>query len=179
MKRSTSLMAACVLAVATLGPARAADISAPVQPLNLTDNTAGFFGDAFGVNNSGNTFSDRFTFTVSDSPFTIDSIVASISRSATTGLDISQFGLFNDAEMMAIHGIPTLSGAVDVWQLSASQLDPGDYYLQIDGTVVSNGAASFGGALLLTPVPEPAMLGMLAGGMGLLGVAARRRSRQR
>jgi len=68
MKRSTSLMAACVLAVAALGPARAADISAPVQPLNLTDNTAGFFGDAFGINNSGNTFSDRFTFTVSDSP---------------------------------------------------------------------------------------------------------------
>lgn len=179
MKRSVSLLAACVLAAATLAPASAADISAPVQPLALTGNTAGYFGDSFGVNNSGNTFADRFTFTVGDAPFNIDSIVASISRTAATGLDITGFGLYSDVNSLILSGTALSGGAIDVWQLSGDLVNPGSYYLQVDGTVVSDGAASYGAAVLLTPVPEPAMLGMLAGGLGLLGVAARRRSRPR
>lgn len=178
MKRSTSLMAACVLAVAALGPASAADISSPAQALTLTDNTAGFFGDAFGVNNNGNTFSDRFTFTVAGLPFNVDAIVASISPTDTTGLEIGAFSLYDNLNTLLVSGTATLTGAVDVWQLSGNLLDAGSYYLQVDGTVVSDGAASYGGSVLLTPVPEPAMLGMLAGGLGLLGVAARRRSRK-
>lgn len=177
MKRSTSLVAACVLAVAALGQASAADISAPVQALTLADNTAGYFGDAFGINNNGNTFSDRFTFTANDSPFNLDAIVASISRSASTGLDITGFSLYSDVSTLILSGTPTITGSTDVWQMSGDLLNTGSYYLQVDGTVVSDGAASYGGSVLLTPVPEPTMLGMLAGGLGLLGVAARRRSR--
>ena len=177
MKRSASVLAACVLAVAALGSASAADISAPPQPLTLAGNTAGFFGDAFGTNNNGNTFADRFTFTVGDYPFNVDAIAASISRSATSGLDISGFGLYTDANALIVGGTALSGGALDAWSLSGDLLDPGSYYLQIDGTVVSDGAASYGGSVLLTPVPEPAMLGMLAGGLGLLGVAGRRRPR--
>jgi hypothetical protein len=175
MKRSASLLATCVLALAVLIPASAADISAPPQPLSLTAGTAGYFGDVFGINNNGNTFADRFTFTVGTYPFDVDAIVASISRSATTGLDISAFNLYSAANDLILSGTPLASGALDAWALSGGLLDPGGYYLQIDGTVVSDGAASYGGAVLLTPVPEPAMLGLLAGGLGLLGVAATRR----
>ena len=177
MKRSTSLLAACVLAVATLGPAAAADISAPIQPLVLASDTAGFFGDAFDAGNNGNTFADRFTFTVGDYPFNVDAIVASISRSAATGLDITGLALYDGANVLLVSGSALSSGAIDAWQLSGDLLDPGNYYLQVDGTVVSDGASSYGGSVLLTPVPEPAMLGMLAGGLGLLGVATRRRMR--
>ena len=176
MKRSASLLAACVLAVAAFSPVQAADISAPPQPLSLTSDAAGYFGDAFGINNNGNTFADRFTFTVGSYPFNVDAIVASISRSATTGLDISGFGLYTAANDLVLTGTALSGAELDVWQLSGDLIDPGSYYLQIDGTVVSDGAASYGGAVLLTPVPEPAMLGMLAGGLALVGVAARRRS---
>ena len=178
MKRSASLLAACELAVAALNPASAADISAPPQPLSPSAGTVGFFGNAFGIDNNGTTFADRFTFTSGASPFDVDAIVASISRTATTGLHISAFNLYTDANDLIVSGIPLASGVLDVWQLSGDLLGPGGYYLQIDGTVVSNGAASYGGAMLLTPVPEPAMLGMLAGGLGLLGVAARRTPRR-
>lgn len=177
MKRSTSLLAACVLAIAAVAPASAADISASPQALTLASNTAGYFGDAFTAGNNGNTFSDRFTFTVGDYPFNVDAIVASISRTAATGLDISGLSLYTAAEALVINGSALSSGAVDTWQLSANLLDPGNYYLQVNGTVVSDGAASYGGAVLLTPVPEPAVLSMLAGGLGLLGVAAQRRRR--
>jgi hypothetical protein len=179
MKLFTSLLAACVLAMVSLAPAQAADISAPPQPLVLVDNSAGYFGDSFGLNNNGNTFSDQFTFTVGDFPFNVDAIVASISRSDGTGLDISALGLYTVANALVVSGTQVASGAADIWQLSGDLLDPGSYYLQVQGTVVSDGAASYGAAALLTAVPEPAMLGMLAGGLGLMGVAARRRMRTR
>jgi len=177
MKRTTSLLAACVLAVATLGPASAADISAPPQALDLVSNTAGFFGDAFDAGNNGNTFADRFTFTVGDYPFNMDAIVASISRSAATGLDITGLSVYTSTDDLLASGNVLSSGAVDAWQVGGDLIDPGSYYLQVNGTVVSDGASSYGGAVLLTPVPEPAMLGMLAGGLGLIGVALRRRTR--
>lgn len=178
MKRSTSLLAACVLAGAAMGsaPVLAADISTPPQAIDLVDNTAGFFGDSFGIDNQGNTFADRFTFRVSETQVNLDSIVASISRSATTGLNITGFSLFGNTDNLLASGTTLESGAIDVWRLSGNALAPGNYYLRVDGTVVSNGAAAFGGAILLSPVPEPATYGMLAGGLALLGFAARRKT---
>jgi hypothetical protein len=42
--------------------------------------------------------------------------------------------------------------------------------------MVSNTAASFGGAVMMAaPVPEPETYGMMLGGLGLLGFLARRR----
>jgi hypothetical protein len=166
-----------VLAVATLGPASAADISAPGAPLTLTGNTAGFFGDAFDAGNSGNTFADRFTFTVGDVPFNVDAIVASMSRSAVTGLDITAFGLYGAADDLLTSGSQLSSGAIDIREIAGDLLDPGSDYLQVEGTVLSDGAAAYGGAVQLVPVPEPATPGMLASGLGVLGLAMRRRAR--
>lgn len=48
------------------------------QALDLVDKTA-FFGDSFDAGNSGNTFADRFTFSVGGTAGqNLDAIVASI-----------------------------------------------------------------------------------------------------
>ena len=48
-----------------------------------------------------------------------------------------------------------------------------------DGNVVSGEGASFGGAIMLAPVPEPETYGMMLGGLGILGFLARRRQAKR
>ena len=176
MKSPAFLLAASMLALAAIGPVHAADISAPPEPLSLAGDIAGFFNDAFDANNNGNTFSDRFTFTVGALPSTLNAFVGSFSiGGGGSGLDISGFGLYSVANGLVFSGDALNSGALDLWRLSSGALQAGDYYLQVEGTVVSDDASNFAGAVLVTPVPEPAAMGMLVGGLGLLGFAARRR----
>jgi hypothetical protein len=166
---SASFASSAVLAQTTIG-------NSP-QALKLTDNSA-FFGDTLGMNNTGNVFADRFTFTVNSTsgPLNLDAIVSSISRTASTGLDITGLALFGATNnTMVSSGTALRTGAIDVWTLSSNSLAAGDYYLRVDGRLVGNAGASFGGAVMLAPVPEPETYGMMLGGLGVLGFLARRR----
>jgi hypothetical protein len=94
-----SLIAAAVLASASFG-SWAADVGSTPQALGLVDNFT-TFGDRFGAGNSGNTFADRFPFSVGDTVGqNLDATVASASRSADVGLDITGFSLFDTYGMM-------------------------------------------------------------------------------
>ncbi|KQQ89238.1 FxDxF family PEP-CTERM protein [Massilia sp. Leaf139] len=177
-----SLLAAVVLASATFATPGAwaqTDISSPPQALELIDDTA-FFGDSFEAGNSGNTFADRFTFSVTGTVGqNLDAIVASVSRTAEVGLDITSFDLFDGNDTLLSEGTSMETGAVDVWTVAGGNLSAGDYYLRVDGTIVSDDGASFGGAMMLMPVPEPGAYGMMLGGLGILGFLARRRKAKR
>lgn len=176
MKKSKSLLAAVVLAAASLGSsiAEAAVIVTPDQALNLV-GTAAFFGDSFDMNNRGNTFSEHFTFSVTGVPVNLDAIVASISRTAAIGLDITGLGLYTSGGTQVKLGNELSSGAIDVWTLTNDNLALGNYYLQVSGTLVSNTSGSFGGVVILAPVPEPAAYGMLLAGLGVVGFIGLRR----
>ena len=180
MKNSTSLIAALVLAAASLGgsAAYAADISSNPQALAILDNSA-YFGDSFSLNNEGNTFADRFRFSVTSVPHDFDAIVASISRTADMGLDISDLSLYSTSGALITSGVLGSSGALDIWTLSADSLALGNYYLQVSGSLVSATSGSFGGSVMLTPVPEPETYGMLLAGLGVVGMLARRRKSAR
>jgi hypothetical protein len=174
MKNSTSLLAACVLATASLGSAAYADdISNGPQALAVLDNSA-YFGDSFAANNNGDTFMDRFVFNVTGEPVVLDAIVSSASRAVAGGLDITAFGLFTDGGTLISAGSGS-SGAQDIWSIASGNLAEGSYYLMVSGTMLSDTSASFGGAVMLNPVPEPATYAMLLGGLGVLGLLARRR----
>lgn len=186
MAKTKTLIAALALAGASLGApvASAADISGTPQTITLTDN-AGFFGDAFGMNNNGNTFTDVFQFTAVAGA-NLDAIVASSSHGANDGLNISAFDIYRGSGggggggaggTLVAHGTQLESGATDVWTLTANNLTAGDYWLRVSGTMNSNGSAVFGGALAMAApvIPEPGTYAMLLGGLGVVSLMARRR----
>jgi hypothetical protein len=190
-----SLIAGIVFATATFGssavmaqttPAPTANvIGTTPQVLDLT-NGSGFFGDTFAMNNNGATFADHFTFSVNGTTsMNFDAIVSSISRTADTGLDFSGLSLYRvgggtgtggtAGDTLVTNGTSLHSGEMDVWTLSSDNLTAGDYYVLVSGNLVSDTSASFGGAVMLAPVPEPETYGMMLAGLGVLGFLARRR----
>lgn len=176
-----SLIAAVVLAGASFGSSAVMAqtvVGNSPQALDWTDLSA-YFGDVFAEGNAGNTFADRFTFTVDGtSGYNLDAIVASISRSADVGLDITALALYGADEALITAGSSVATGIFDLWTLSSNNLAAGDYYVQVSGDLVSDAPASFGGAIMLAPVPEPETWGMLLGGLGIVGWLARRRQKQ-
>ena len=176
MKKTKTLVAALVFATASLGSgaAFADDISQAPEALTLLDGS-GFFGDSFAMDNMGDTFSDHFTFSVTDMPHDLDAIISSISGSASTGIDITGLSVYSEAGTLIANGTSLMTGMNDVWTLSTDNLALGNYYLQVSGTMVSDTSGSFGGAVMLAPVPEPETYGMMLAGLGLVGWAARRR----
>ena len=172
-----SLIAALVLASASFGSSAVlAQVGESPQPLDIDDVSA-FFGDTFAGGNDGATFADRFTFSVEGTiGANLDAVVTSISRSADVGLDITALALYGADDALITTGTSLQSGVFDLWTITSSNLAVGDYYLQVSGALVSDTSASFGGAIALAPVPEPGTYGMMLGGLGVLGLLARRRA---
>ena len=191
-----SLIAGIVFATATLGTSAvmaqttggAKTVGNTPQVLDLT-NGSGFFGDTFAMNNNGASFADHFTFSVNGTTTSnFDAIISSISRTADTGLDITSLSLYRvgggtgtggtAGDTLVTSGKSMSSGTMDVWSLSSSNLAAGNYYVMVGGNLVSDTAASFGGAVMLSPtapVPEPETYGMMLAGLGVVGFLARRR----
>ena len=177
MKIAKSLAAAAVLTAASFGSsaAYADDISHGTTGLAVVEGLTAFFGSTFEGNNQGNTFSDRFSFSIAGVPSNLDAGVLSFSDTAALGLDITGLSVYSWGGDLIATGTQLQGGNRDIWELDADALAVGNYYLQVSGTVVSNQEASYSGQLALNPVPEPETYGMMLGGLGVLGFLARRR----
>jgi hypothetical protein len=166
--------------------AQAIDRTAPL--VTAGDGVGGFnahFGDTFAASTVGSTFSDIFTFSVG-TPFDASSSVTSsyLNTPHTKDLLITGLSLYRyDPATMAVLGTAISginetgfgSNPTDSWSLSGFGLASGAYALKVNGQVMGAGGGAFGGDLTISPVPEPQSWGMLLAGLGLLGMAARRR----
>jgi hypothetical protein len=124
-----------------------------------------------GATHTTGNFSDTFTF----NNYSADNgtVFASLINTATTWSDLSFTSVTLNGENIATGDIGPLSIAAILGQDVTGPLT-----LSVSGTVTGQ-VASYGGDFnVTTPVPEPATYGMLAGGLGVLAFAARRRKQK-
>jgi hypothetical protein len=189
MKLKSLVLSALIAGAAAASQGAAAQaIDRTVPLVTAGDGVGGFnahFGDTFAASTVGNTFSDVFTFNIG-TPFDAAASVTSsfLNTPQSKDLLITGFSLYRyDPSTMAILGTAVAginetgfgSHPTDSWALSAFGLTSGYYALKVNGQVLGAGGGAFGGDLTVSPVPEPQAWGMLLAGLGLLGVATRRK----
>lgn len=155
--------------VAALTAASVSSAWAVGGPLTFVGNTASFSSSVSG------TFNDVWTFNV----------VAPGANAAASVTNVSIFGTGGITGFMGtLASVPLISSSVPNPPVVVSVLAgftgflvPGAYTLTIGGTAGAGGA-SYGGNLVLTPIPEPETYALMLAGLGIVGfMAARRRNR--
>lgn len=176
MKQSgKTLLAGVTMSLLSMG-ASAADISHGPVVLDFLDGTT-TFESSFRANNANNTFADKFLFNISTASL-METQLSSISSHANNGLGITGFSIKNAAGLLVANGVQESSGDIDLWSIQGLTLNPGSYYVQVNGYVVSRESGSFTGNLNLTPVPEPETWAMMLGGLSVMAALARRRQKK-
>jgi hypothetical protein len=131
---------------------------------------------------SGGSFTDTFTFDLTSptglttfSKFKVTSVQPNPSLNpATVGLDLTGFWLTGPGGLSYSATLATDSGVYDEWRLPTEVLGNGHYTISVTGTVHSAASLAITGKLV-TAVPEPETYAMLLGGLGMLGLMARRK----
>lgn len=190
MKIKNIIIASMIAGASLIGTtAYAAPVGKTVTVNMDNDGEGGFnahFGNSFNGSNIGNTFVDKYLFTLSGNYDSAASVTSSFLKSGTikdlqiTNFSIVQYDPLNQSVLQTYAGSNVTTGITDHWELNATGLQTGSYYLQVDGKVIGNGGGSYGSDLTvsISAVPEPETYGMLLAGMGLLGLVARRKKAQ-
>lgn len=172
MGKLQTAFGAVVFAAACLGPQLA---QAEVRTIDLSAGSQ-FYGNVFESGQEGVGFSDTYNFTLSG-PSSVSALVSSIAASASDGLEINWFSLRTPGG--TVFGSQLDSGRIDSWEVGAQSSNGGLYRLVVSGILVGDGAASYGGNINVTVVPEPATWAMLLAGLALLAGLGRGRPRSR
>lgn len=137
-------------------------------PLDLSSGSTGFSSTP-----TAGVFTDVFTFSLTGAVPFFAYISMTTALNGDQDVDFTRITL---AGPLASYDFSRLLGdPFETWALGSLPLALGAYTMTVTGT---NTAAigSYGGSIALMPVPEPATLALLLGGLVLVAGQARRRS---
>jgi hypothetical protein len=154
--------------IAALAAASVSNAWAVGGPLVFVGNTASFSTTVSG------SFTDTWTFNIAAPGATAATSATNISFGGAGGIAGFAGSLALSPLSSSSTGSPPL--VVNVLAGFTGVLAPGAYSLIISGNAGSG--ASYGGNVVLTPVPEPETYALMLAGLGVVGfVATRRRNR--
>jgi hypothetical protein len=170
MRTFTTLMGAAALSAAIIGAAPAHAVTFVVQtgPFDLP-------GDPSGVipANVIATSSNTYEFTFSTIGGTYKTLMQMQTSKVSNGVpQVLTFALFSGTPGSGTFISNSGTGTAATLELN---LSPNNYYLELVTSSTAPRELVTGGITLLSTVPEPATWAMMITGVGLLGLAARRR----
>lgn len=192
MKIKKLLVASLVAGATLLGSGAYAAEVGKIANINMeSDGDGGFnghFGNNFSKADHNNTFVDKFLFVLNTSVDSSASLTSTyLSSSTIKDLVITDFSLvkydmatnaiLNTYNGVNLNGSGSGAGIKDNWELNASGLTAGNYYVQVGGLIAGNAGGSYASDLTVSvsPVPEAETYAMMLAGLGLMGVVARRK----
>ncbi len=140
---------------------------------NNFNGTTGTYGNNLVVaNTGGNTFSNVFTITLARAG-TLSADIATTAVNKATNINFGSVTITGPSFAVA-KGYQFISGGASEYRaLSAIDVAAGVYTILVSGTTGST--SSFSGSFAFAAVPEPATWALMIFGMGMTGVALRRR----
>lgn len=134
-------------------------------------------GDGYQFSNSfsGSTaFNDYIAFNTEG----IQGIVASLSGTGDGAFTFQEFNLLDSGKNLIAAG-SVFNSDSEVSFGSLKSIQEGSYYLQVVGNSVGATAGYTGTITLAAAVPEPETIALMLSGLGLIGVAGRRKMREK
>lgn len=134
-------------------------------------------GDGYQFKNSfaGTTDFDDYIFFSTEGT---QNILASVSGTGGTSFTFKEFNLLDSNKNFITSGSVFNSTArISFGSLESSQLT-GNFYLQVVGSSVGT-TAGYNGTILTTAVPEAETAALMLAGLGMIGLASRRKSSEK
>jgi hypothetical protein len=173
------------------GSAPFGTISGLADPGNYTYQDSWTAPQSTVVTGTTSGFYDDFVFTIGADQ--VDSISSSITLGNMLGISGMQVRLYDynaNGQAAPLLNTPVAGSAFDAWSstvafpggtttvnvLPTTTLAAGTYAIEVRGTVTGSAGGNYTGSLNMTPVPLPAALPALLGGLGVLAAYRRRQS---
>ena len=141
--------------------------------------------NAYVVTHDTGSFSDTYTFTLSQESDTVTSAVALQQPSIGGGgfdynIEGGTFGLYSDADGDGMGGtlISSTTFGSNNTSLTANSVAAGSYYWMVAGNANGDLGGIYNFTTNTAPVPEPETYALMLAGLGLLGFVGKRRMRQ-
>ena len=156
----------------------------PAGDLNYDLGANPTSANAYVVTHDTGSFSDVYTFTLTEPSDSITSAV-SLEQPGFGGgfdykIDNGNFALYSDADGDGTGGtlVSSTTFGGDSTSLTANSLAAGSYYWVVAGNASGNLGGIYNFTTNTAPVPEPETYALMLAGLGLLGFVGKRRMRQ-